>query len=212
LPQKGGALADSFSTLEQRVPADMFKNLAFASNASTGVSGSPDGYSLFNTAHPISSSLSAQTAANRPTVEANASIAAYQAGATNLMQQFAPNNVDIIDNMPRIVVANPDQRYIWQQVLKADWERGTADRNVNYIPADSVRLVEWPYFRVSGSTGTRNAWMMIGKTHFLYFIRRQEVRFKTDYMVNVLAYIFVAYDRFAVGWSDWRGTYGSTGT
>lgn len=210
LPAKGGALADAHAVLKERVAADFFKNIAFAA-AGNNVAGMADGRPLFDTAHPVSLANSSVTYANRPSTEVDLSISAYQAGATNLMQQFAPNDTEIIANRPRILVINPDQRYVAKQILKGEWERGTTDRNKNFITDDNVRLVEWPYFRTSGSTGTRNAWFLVGDTHYLRFMTRQDVRIKTDYDITTLAYVFVSYCRFVVGASDWRGVYGSKG-
>jgi hypothetical protein len=212
LPAKGGALAQAFMTLEQVVCANMFKNLGFATNASTGVNGSPDGYGLFNTAHPISSANASVTVANRPSTEVDASIAGYQAGATNLMTQYAANNTDIIQNSPRVVVYHPSQRYVWKQILGTSTEYNTANRAQNVIPdLDNTQGIAWPYFQKSGSSGTNNAWFMLGQHHNCYFVRRQATRFKTDYATNVLGYVFVAYSRFVPGWDTYLGSYGSVG-
>lgn len=211
LPKKGGSLAKAHATLKERVVADWFKNVAFAAagNSTTGMS---DGRPYFDTAHPVSASNTGVTYANRPATEADLSISSYQAGANNLRQQFAANDVTIIDNSPRLLVVNPDQGYLAKQILRGEWERGSANLNTNYIRDDNVDLLQWAYFRTSGSTGTRNAWMLFGQEHELYFFERQAVKTMMDWVINVLAYEFVSFSRFTWGADDWRGGYGSKGT
>jgi hypothetical protein len=217
LPAKGGALARAHATLKEIVAANYFKNVAFATEGNNTV-GTSDGRPLFSNAHPISQNNTAVTFANRPSVDADFSISTYQVAAVNLRQQPAPNNTELIRNSPRAIVINPNLHYVGTQILKGEWELGTANRNMNVIKQDNVQLIEWPYFRTSGATGgtypgnAYNAWMMLGREHYLRFIVRQDVKIKTDYAIAALAYVFVSYCRFDVGATDWRGTYGSKGS
>lgn len=210
LPAKGGALADSHAVLKERVAADFFKNLAFAA-AANNIAGMSDGRPLFDTAHPVSLANSATTYANRPAADADLSLATVQAGVSNLEQQFAPNDTEIISNRARILVANNDQKFVVKQLLRNDMAFDTANHKKNYLTDENIRPVFWPYFRTSGTTGTRNAWFLVGDTHYLRFLSRQDVRIKTDYDISTLSFVFVSYCRFVVGASDWRGTYGSKG-
>lgn len=210
LPAKGGALADAHAVLKERVAADFFKNIAFAA-AGNNVQGMADGRPLFDTAHPVSLGNSATTYANRPSTEADLSFSSLQAGISNLEQQFAPNDTEIIENRARLLVYNNDQKFVVRQLLKGDMKYDTANNAMNPIKEDNIRGVAWPYFRTSGTTGTRNAWFLVGDTHYLRFITRQDTRIKTDYDISTLSYVFVSYCRFVVGASDWRGVYGSKG-
>jgi hypothetical protein len=209
LPKKGGALARAWNVTRERICADMFKNLAYKSG--TSIAGSPDGVSLFNTAHPVSKFNSATTKSNRPSTDADLSIATYQAAITNLGKQAAPNNVEFIDNAPRLLVVENSQQYIAKQILKGDWEIGTADRNLNVVKGIGDVLV-WSYFEKSGATGTNNAWFVVGENHSLNIFDRQELEMDSDEDISTQSFIFVATARMVVGFDDWRGTFGSTGS
>lgn len=210
LPSRGGALARAFATHKEKLAADLFQILGFGT---APVAGSPDGQPLFSTAHPISVSQSDVTASNRPSTYVDLSHTAYNAMWANLAQQPAANNYDLISNRPRLLVVNPTQRVVANQIVKGDWERGTSDRNINIAKGDCEVLV-WPYFRKTGAasaTGSYNAWFVIGQTHFLKWFNRTGFNLKTDYDIDVLGYKFVAFMRYVCGWTDWRGTYGSAG-
>lgn len=209
LPAQGGGMARAFKTFYDYQHAQMFANLGFASG--TNVAGSPDGVSLFNTAHPISAGNPGVTASNRPSVDVDLSISSYQAGATNIRTQREPNNFSIVDNDPAILVCHPSLMYIAKQILRSDEERGTANRNQNYIPEDNVDYVGWKYFQRSGATGVNNAWFLVGRLHWLYSFLRNAYEVESDHDIYVLAHVWVAFMRFSFGWGSWRGTYGTVG-
>lgn len=208
LSSKGGALAEAFTVTKEIVGARLFNNYGYASG--TGIAGSPDGYALFSTLHPTSLQ-NAATLSNRPSTDADLSMSTLQAAVTNLEQQIAPNGTTIVYNKAAKLVVNNDQKYIAKRLCSGGWNPDTADRTINYLPDDNISVVTWPYFRTNGTTGTRNAWMLLGKTHHLYWIDRQKVEFNTDKLVGSNSVLFVATARWDCGWADWRGTYGSQG-
>lgn len=209
LPKTGGGMGMAFRTLLEVQHWGMFANLGYVSG--TSVQGSPDGVSLFNTAHPISQGNSGTTASNRPSVEADLSIASYQAASTNVRTQKAANNFQYVENNVAKLVVNQSLSYIATQILKGDWEVNTADRNLNVIKSENVKLVTTPYFTKSGATGTNNSWFVQGDNHYLYSIMRSPYNVDTDFDVYVKGFVFTCDIRFAFGWADWRGVYGSLG-
>jgi len=215
LPQKGGALARAHKVLREIVAAQFFSVLGFAAEGNNTPTMS-DGRPLFSTAHPVSQSNNGVTYANKPSSSLDLSNGSFQVAASNLRQQFAPNNTEIRPNEPRVLVVNPNQAYVAKQVLRGDWQMNSVDRNQNWITEDNCKLVQWAYFRSSGTLGAAsttpyNAWFVVGDEHYLNFKDREQVTVKTDYATNVLAYLFVSYARFVIGATDWRGTYGSPG-
>jgi hypothetical protein len=210
LPAQGGGMGRSFKTFYDIQHALMFINLGFATG--TNVAGSPDGLSLFNTAHPISAGNPLVTYSNRPSVDVDLSISSYQAAATNIRTQKEPNNFSIIDNEPARLTTHPSLRYVAKQILKGEWERGTADRNTNYIATEGCDHTEWKYFTKSGATGVNNAWFVEGDTHWLYSFLRNAYEVDSDHDIYILAHVWVAFMRFSFGWVDARGTYGSIGS
>jgi hypothetical protein len=209
LPAKGGGMARVFRTNYDIQHANMFVNLGYVSGSS--VAGSFDGVSLFNTAHPISASTAGTTVSNRPSTDVDLSISSYQAAATNIRTQYEANNYTYLDNEPRMLTVHPSLQYVAKQILRGQWERGTADRNTNYITDDNIDLCTWKYFKKSGSTGTNNAWFITGRNHELMSFMRAAYDVESDFDLYVLAYVFTADMRFSFGWVDWRGTYGSVG-
>jgi len=209
LPTKGGQLAVSHQTLKEIVAANFFKNIAFAT-VGNNTPQMADGQPLFSTAHPISQANSGVTVSNRASSGGDLSFATYDAGAVNIRQQKAANNTQFLQNNPRVLVVNPVLHRVANQIMRGDWERGTADRNLNIYKNDAD-VIEWPYFQASGSTGTNNSWFIVADNHYLQFLIRQEAEITTDYAIGVQAYVFVSTSRFVCGSSDWRGCYGNAG-
>jgi len=212
---KSSGFARQFVTLQDIQVAGMYINFGFTTGP---VAFGSDGVALFSTSHPISLSQSSVLASNRPSTDVDFSIASYHAAWTNLSTQKGPNNIEIMRNSPRHIVTHPSQRQVAIQVLQGFWERGTADRNENVIPRDKVDLILWPYFQRSGTVGSTttppafNAWMMFGGLHYQKFFMRSNFSTQTDSDIQTNSQIFVGHIRFAYGWSDWRGSYGSTGS
>jgi len=212
VPARGGAMARVFANKKEYDAANMFA-IAGYSAAST-VPGSPDGKSLFNTAHPISLNNSGTTVSNRPSVDVDLSHTTYYAAYANLTQQLESNNYNIIDNAPAQLVYNPKLREVAVQIAKGDWERSTSNFNMNAAKADSLELVEWAHFRKTGATSAANAfngWFVMGQEHSVNFAERQDIRAKSDYDINLGGYIWVASVRYDFGWDTYLGTYGSAG-
>lgn len=208
LPAKGGMLGRSFRALKEIQHANMFVNFGFTT--ATNVAYGPDGLSLFNTGHPLSAN-NATTFANRPSVDADLSIASAQAAATNIRLQYAANGVYYVENDVACVVVHPSLHYVANQIYKGEWERATADRNANFLKNDRVDIIEWAYFKSSGSTGTNNSWFTIGDDHYLYSFDRTAYNVNSDHDIYLGATIWAATVRFSYGWGDWRGVYGSKG-
>jgi hypothetical protein len=207
LPKKGGALAESHILTREYVAANYLRTVVFATEGNNTL-GTSDGRPIGSTSHPTSQSNST-TIANRPAVDSDLSIATYQQARTGLSYQFAANGVEIINNSPKKVVIHPNNHYVAAQILKGEWEYGTADRNMNVIANESsgVQIVEDPYFRTSGSIGTFNAWMLLGEDHYFKFKNRQNAKVWTDWSINVLGYEFASASRFAIVVPDWRGSW-----
>lgn len=211
LAQKGGFMAVSFQNLWQYQTAGFFQNQGFASGST--VAGMSDGKSLFNTAHPIAASNLGTTVANRPSVDADLSVASWQAMCINLWTQKAPDNLTFLNNGLRKLCVNPQLHYVAHQIAHGTpYQPFSANFTPNIIPKDgSVEIIEWPYFQKSGATGTNNAWFGIAETNYLEFYMREAPKSQTDYDIQTNSQVVIMMTRGDYGASDWRGTYGSTG-
>ncbi len=207
LARKGGMMATAFNNLMEFDTSTFFTVNGFASG--TSVAGMADGVSLFNTAHPMSASNRLTTWSNRPSVDADISIATAQAAETNLMLQLAPDGITRMKQTASMFTSNPSLQFIAKQVFRGKWEVNTANRNENEVAP--LELNFWPYFTSHGTTGTTNSWFVQGKKHYCYFILRAAYDTKTDYDISTNSQIIIAMCRFTEGASDARGTYGSQG-
>lgn len=201
--------ARTYRTLNHKEAAYMLVTLCFASGT---VVGSPDGVSLANTAHPISKSNSATTWANRPSIDADMSFTSLNAGIAALRTQLdATGNTRLI-NPPRLLACHPSKRGLARQFLQGEMERGTSDNNMNALREYNIKIVDWPYYEVSGATGTNNGWGLWGQEHELHWKIRQNLDVDTDFDVMTKSYIITTDVRFDYGWLTARGTYFSKGS
>lgn len=214
LPRMGGNFADMFQTLLDLQVAGLFINFGFAPGS---VAYGPDGVALFSTNHPISRQQPTVKWANRPYVDVDPSIAAYNAAYTNIFTQKAPNNIMLISNEPAGVVFHPNQRTIWTQIAKGFWQPDTANRNENVTRQDNLKLNSWGYFTSSGVQGgavtppAYNSWCVYGKEHYTNFFMREMFNLETQSDITTRSQLFAAHMEFAMGWDSARGWYGSAG-
>ena len=86
---------------------------------------------------------------------------------------------------------------------------GTADNDINVDKGLSV--VDWDYIgAVAGGSDT--AWFLLDSSlHELNWFWRVRPEFKQDHSFETDMALFKARTRFSVGFSDWRGVWGSAG-
>ena len=209
VPSSSGMMAKMYNVLMEKEAAFFFGTQGFASG--TTIAGSPDGRGLFNTAHPISKAITATTQSNRASTDTDMSYTVAQTMATALRTQLDHNGITILQNELQTVVFNPAQIYIAKAIWKSKMERGTADRNENFLPDDDVTLISWPYWQVSGATGTNNAFFGLAEEHSLYWYMRSSIDVDSDFDVTTKSQIVTTDVSFDYGHSDYRGTWASKG-
>lgn len=212
IASRAGAMAEIF--VEKR-EYDCFNYLAITGFSSTSpCPHSPDGVSLFNTAHPISLYNSSTTVSNIASSPTQLSNTAYYAAYAVMTQQFAPNNYTIIRSRPTRLLYNPTQRAVAVQIAKGDWERAQSTQAfqglMNAAKMDNLKLVESPHYRRTLATSAANSldsWCLFGENRALVFANRQGYRAKSDYSINQLAYVFVGYIRYDIGHDTYLDSY-----
>lgn len=212
VPARAGAMAEIFNEKREYDCANYLAITGFT--ATSPAPHSPDGVSLFNSAHPISLYNNATTVSNVPSSPVDLSHTAYYAAYAAMSLQKAPNNYTIIQSKPNALIYNPTQRAVAVQLAKGDWERGSNNFNMNAAKEDNLNLIEWAHFQKTGATsaaGSFNGWVLLGPDSQLVFADRQRPRAKAWFDYNQLGYCWVMYVRYDVGHDDFRDTYASAG-
>lgn len=212
IPSSAGAMGDIF--MEKR-EWDMANYLAInAFSTASPVPHSPDGVSLINSAHPISSYNSGTTWSNTPSVPADLSATTYYAAYASMANNLEPNNYTIRQSKPKGLIYNPTIRAVAVQLAKGDWERASSNFNMNVAKQDALQLYESPHFRKTGATsaaGSNNGWILCGEDHGLVFANRLKFKTHADYDYNIQAYVWVSYVRYDIGHDHSYDIYGSPG-
>jgi hypothetical protein len=201
LQRAGDWLGFSARYVEEGRAANPFNN-GFSSETT------PDGVSLFNTAHPLKGG---STAKNRPSTDADLS-------ATSLTQALIDLQTDQKDEaghlaMPVndwILLVPPALEFLATRLITSQGLPGSSDNDVNAIKSRR----NWTLI-VNPRLTDQDAWFLIAKSkgnHALTFYRR--VPISLDPMEKdprTKNRIFTVRHRFSVGAWAWQGTYGTAG-
>lgn len=162
----------------------------------------PDGATLFSTSHSL---VGGGTSANRPSSEIALSVAGLREMDIALMKQVNHRNINIVC-MPSVLVVPPDLRQTAHELIKSTDRPDTSNRATN-VYNEMMKVIVSPFL-----TST-TAWMVIAdkNTHQLRFYNRVAPTVKTwvdektgDVNTRIRC-------RFDVGYSDFIGTWGTTG-
>lgn len=192
-----GALAKSVVYTTEYYGASVLNNAFSTSYTSYG-----DGKPLCSTGH---------TRVDGGSSQSNANASGVTFGDTNLETgrlalEAAKNDKGQIVNFKTDTVIVPpalskSARIITQSTLRP----GTANNDVNVYDG-AFKIVEWKYL-----TST-TAWFLMDKSNSLVnWFWRIRPEFKNDYNFDADAALYKVRIRFAYGWSDWRGVWGSKG-
>lgn len=162
----------------------------------------PDGSSLFNTAHTM---IGGHSYGNRPSTEIALSIAGLREMEVDMMRQVNHRNINI-NVMPETLLVPPELAQVAYELTKSTMRPDTANNAQNKY-FGQYKVIVSPFL-----TST-TAWFAIaGKTqHQLRFYDRVAASTKSwedektgDVNTRIRR-------RFAVGYSDFIGTWGTTG-
>lgn len=201
----GGLWAVSRATTMEYLAASFF------GNGFTATAGMPDGVALFSASHPVSRNNPNATYSSLVSGNPDLSMGSLLTARQQIVQQKAANNLTFLENNIKRLVVNPNSHQVAMQILRGEWERGTADRNMNVLRKEDIQLVEWPYWTAHGTTGTLNSWFIQGDQHSLYWVTRENMRFASEKLAGFNAIAFYLHMRLAFGATDSRGIVGSQG-
>lgn len=198
-PQRSLMLRNSLDTVKNINGMFIFNN---AFNAASTVS---DGQFLCSTTHPVSTGVLANTFNNG--VQLNES--ALEDAITIIKGWTDVAGIKI--NLSSIKLLVPQSRaFDAERILKSEFRTNTANNDINAIV--SAKYMPGGY-TVNQFITNPNFWFIITDepNGFKYFLRESlDIDFVTDvYTDNVTVR---AVERYAMGCSNWRGVFGSTGT
>ena len=110
-----------------------------------------------------------------------------------------------IDIMPNLLLVPINLNKTSHLIVDSPLRQGTADNDAN-VYKSQFQIIDWLYL-----TST-TAWFLIDKSaHELNFFWRIRPEFKQDTTFDTDLALFKVRTRFSLGWSDWRGVWGSKG-
>lgn len=123
------------------------------------------------------------------------------------MKKRRDSKNQIIGFQPDTLIVPTDLEFTARVILETAQETGNNNNDINPVKG-SLNLVVWPYLTSS------TAWfVMDSRAHELNFFKRRDDGVKgPTYDFDNEAAKWKAVCRFSVGFSDWKGVYGSTGT
>lgn len=163
----------------------------------------PDGVALFHTAHPM---IGGHTYANRPSTDIALSIAGIREMEVDMMRQVNHRNINIA-MMPANLLVPPELSQTGEELIGSEHRPDNSTNAVNTIFKRKYKLIVSPFL-----TSTTAWYAMANKNqHQLRFYNRvmpstrSWIDDKTgDANTRIRA-------RFTAGYSDFPGTWGTTG-
>jgi len=162
----------------------------------------PDGKALLNTAHPL---LVGGTYGNAPSAShVDLSITSLRVAMETQEGCVNERGLPIFVPARRLVVA-PQFQWIAKEILGSDAKPYTADNELNAFKDAGLSYMVYHYFTSSAS------WLLLGPSgqYDLKFFWRTKPEFRNSDDFDTLDAKFSGFMRFSVGFTDWRGVYGS---
>lgn len=158
-----------------------------------------DGKALFATDHPLINSTS--VVSNK--IEGTLTDENLKKAMTLMRGQRDEAGIVIQASAKRLIVS-PDNEFVAKAIVHSILQSGTNNNDVNTVP--NLEIVVWDFL-------TGPAWFIQDPTFDnLLFLRREEPLFDSERIQDQMDYRMFGYTRFDVGYCDWRGLVGATGT
>lgn len=161
-----------------------------------------DGKPLFAADHPLVDSD--ETCSNL--IEGALTDANLKAALTLLRKQVDEAG-EIIDTHATQLVVCPELEFTAKAIVNSILQSGTNNNDVNTVP--NLKVVVWDYLSAEG----KNIWFVQDESYEnLTFLTRESALFGSQFIPGQMDALMYGYERFAVGYVDWRGLVGSLGT
>lgn len=163
-----------------------------------------DGKPLFSLTHPL---LAGGTQANTPSTQADLSVTSLQ-NAVTAFGQFVDERGLHKATFPKQLLVSVDNQFVAEELLKSEYKPYTANNEVNALNNRSLG------FYINHYLTDSDAWFLLSAKadhalNFFWRVRLGALRKSTDFDTTNLKHL--ARMRFSVGYSHYKGTYGSSG-
>lgn len=177
-------------------------NNAFNTNFNVGL----DGVQLISTAH-ANVKQTGGPYSNRLSTDADLSVTSLQS-AIILMETTTDDRDLNLQIRPRLLVITPNQKWIARELLKSEYKPHTADNEINAFKDEDLS------YTVNHYLTDTNAWFLLADKadHYLKFYWRKKLAFDNDDDFDTGDAKFKATMRLSVGFTNWRGIVGTSGS
>jgi len=196
--KRGKALAFAFKTTKEIVAANVL-NRGFNSSYTGG-----DGKEMLATDHPTLSG----NQANEPATDADLSEASLESLLTQIM--LAKNDRGLqIGIRPQKLIVDPTGAFEAERIIKSNLQNDTANNAINAVK--SMGLLPGGICVNHYLTDTDAWFVKTNVSNGLMMFQRTPYEFTQDNDFDTMNAKAKGYERYSVGWTDWRSLYGSKG-
>ena len=201
-------------TMMEKMDRDFFANF---NNAFTAQSSLPSFQYGYGDGKPFCSTLHPRK--DGGTVQSNASAAGITLTVDNLntarnalLRQLDDRGKPVRVGSGKLILLVPVELETQAvEITKSIKRANTANNNVNVYDG-VVTVVASKWLAESGTNGASTSWFLIDPSVAkLIFLLREGVQTHTATDANTLNKTFYGYGRWATGWTDWRGVWGTIG-
>ena len=195
-----GALSDAAGRTKEYFGASLFNN-AFTA-AGTYLSGG-DGEYLGSLSHPLTGGGTCQ---NILTTAADLGVSSLEEALYTLRLTKGDQSEDLALE-PKILIVPPQlERTAWELVQSVG-RPDTANRADNWLKTQNLQIIVWSKLTDS------DAWFLLTDKaqHGLVYYNRIDLETDSDRDFKSKDFMYSVYTRFSLGWTDWRGFFGTPG-
>lgn len=165
-----------------------------------------DGKALCATDHPRADGGTAQSNADTHVLSET-----YLHNAKIAMRQTLDDKGQKIVVVPTTLIIPPALLDTAKILIKSNGRPGTTNLNEINVNENTLEIIDWDYIDLA-SGGSDTAWFLQDKMiHELNFFWRKQFVLERDNSFDTDEMLMKGKMRFSVGFSNWRGFYGSTG-
>lgn len=172
-------------------------------NGFTDTAGSPDGVTLFSTAHPL---VGGGTVRNRPTTDSDLSIDSLRV-ALNDIADLTDDAGKLIHWRPKVLLVPYELKWLAKEITDSPDRPDTAERAINAMRGEGLVVMAWPYLTDA------DAWFLLAEPekHEIRTYWRERPNVYHDWDFDSSSMKVKIRSRWVRGWSNYPGSYGNAG-